>query len=293
MTGPAGNDPERRRASRSGRCGQWRWRRRIGRGHGQAGRGRGLGGADDAGWPIGQQRVGPEAGVPRPAFRVEDPDLRPPARRAEAVPGDRHLRPLADDVAAEPDPRPADQVEPQSDRGGQRIGAVALGAAPFGAVEDDEHRPGAAGEGGEPGEALGDPGGPTAGPCGSAEPGRQVDDEQVDGPGPEERPGEGEPLVEVGRREDDEPFEPDAPGDRLDRVEHPVDVEPGADRAAGLGLGEEPEGERRPAARRPPAKGEARGPRDAARPEERIEGREAGPDDRHRGRPCQRWRPHR
>ena len=45
-----------------------------------------------------------EAAIALPALGVEDPELRPPPRRAEPVPGDGHLRLLADDVAPEPDP---------------------------------------------------------------------------------------------------------------------------------------------------------------------------------------------
>ena len=47
-----------------------------------------------------------ETAVPLAALGVEDPELRPSPRRPVAAPGDERLGPLADDVAAEPDPGP-------------------------------------------------------------------------------------------------------------------------------------------------------------------------------------------
>ena len=108
---------------------------------------------------------------------------------------------------------------------------------------------------------------------------RQVDDEDVDRSGGEEHPGDRQALVERLRRQDDEPVEPDAAGGGLDRVEGPGEVQPGDDRAVGLGLGDEAEGERRGAGARRAAQGHAGAPRQPARPDDRVEGREAGPDD--------------
>jgi len=45
-----------------------------------------------------------ETAIALAALGVEDPELRSSPRRTEPVPGDRHLRLLADDVAPEPDP---------------------------------------------------------------------------------------------------------------------------------------------------------------------------------------------
>ena len=45
-----------------------------------------------------------ETAVTLATLGVEDPELCPPPRRTEPVPGDGHLCLLADDVAPEPDP---------------------------------------------------------------------------------------------------------------------------------------------------------------------------------------------
>jgi hypothetical protein len=79
--------------SRRGRCGQRRWSSRTIVGPWLE---------NDGG--IGEERLAEEAGVSTTALRIEDPELCPPPRRAGPVPGDDHLRPLADDVSAEPDP---------------------------------------------------------------------------------------------------------------------------------------------------------------------------------------------
>ena len=108
---------------------------------------------------------------------------------------------------------------------------------------------------------------------------RQVDDEEVDRPTTEQRPGHGEALVDRCRREHDEPLEDDPAGDRLDRVETARQVHPGDDRAGRLGLCRQPQRKRRPAARIGAAQGERGGARHATRTEDRIEFREPGPDD--------------
>ena len=74
---------------------------------------------------------------------------------------------------------------------------------------------------------------------------RQVDDQDVDRTAGEEHPGDRQALVEGLRRQDDEPVEPDAAGDGLDRVEGSGEVEPGDDRTVGLGLGGHPQGKGR------------------------------------------------
>ena len=107
----------------------------------------------------------------------------------------------------------------------------------------------------------------------------QVEDEQVDRAPGQQRATDGQPLVERLGGDDHEPFEPDAAGDRLDRVEAAREVEPGDDRAGGLGLGGEPEDERRPAARAVAADRDAGRPWQAARPQDGVERREAGVDD--------------
>jgi len=108
---------------------------------------------------------------------------------------------------------------------------------------------------------------------------RQVDDEKVHRPTPEQRPGHREALVDRPRREHDEPVEGDPAGDRLDRVEAAREVDPGDDRAGRLRLRRQPQRERRTATRIRTAQGERGGARHAARTEDRVELREPGPDD--------------
>lgn len=62
---------------------------------------------DRGGWIGGlveKEVVTGEAGVALAAVGVQDPEGRPLARRAVSIAGDQRLRPLADDVAPEPDP---------------------------------------------------------------------------------------------------------------------------------------------------------------------------------------------
>ena len=61
-----------------------------------------------------------EAAIPLPALGVEDPELRPSPRRPVAAPGDERLGPLADDVAAEPDPATPGELEAEPGRFGDR-----------------------------------------------------------------------------------------------------------------------------------------------------------------------------
>ena len=221
---------------------------------------------------VAEEVVASEAAVALPSLRVEDPELRPPPRRAESVAGDGHLRPLADDVAPEPDPRSAGELEAEARRFGDGGGEAGRQAR---WLEGDEERLRAAGQRGEPAEAIGDVGGGRAGIRAR----RQVDDEEVDRPAGEERAGDRQALVEGLGGQDDEPVEAHAAGDGLDRVEAPGEIEPGDDRAVDLGLCREPEGEGRLAGARLAAEGDARAARQAARTEDRIERREAGPDD--------------
>lgn len=65
---------------------------------------------------LDQEPVPTEAGVALATVRIEDSEAHPPARRASSITGDERLRPLADDVASEMDPRPPRQLEPQSRR---------------------------------------------------------------------------------------------------------------------------------------------------------------------------------
>jgi hypothetical protein len=176
---------------------------------------------------------------------------------------------------AEADPGSAGEAQPEPDRGAEQV-ASPVRATMARWLEHDEEHAGPASERGEPTEELDETGG-------SLEPDRQVDEQDVDGARLEERAGHREPLVRVCRGKHDEPLEPDPSGDRLDRVQASIEVEPGDDRAGCLRLGDEPEGDRRSSARGIAAQGETRRPRDTTRPEQRIELREASRDDGHTG----------
>jgi len=193
-----------------------------------------------------EESVAAEAGVALATIRVEDPEGRPAARWAGPVPGDQHLRSLADHVSAEPDPRSASQLQPDAGRLADRAGETP-GPGGIRRFQDDEADPGAPGQGRQPAEPIGEahlrratrtfPGAR-----------RQVDDQQVHRSTRQQRAGDREALVGVGRRQDDEPLRPDAAGHDLDRVEGGREVQPGDDGAGGLRGRCEPQRERGPAA---------------------------------------------
>jgi hypothetical protein len=222
---------------------------------------------------VDQQGVPDETGVPLAALGVEDAEGRPAPRRTVAVVRDERLGALADDVAAEADPRAARQLEPDPGRLGDR-GREAAGESR--GVEDQQQRLGATGECRESMESIGDPRGsvgpgqPTAG---------QVEDEQVDRSTSQEAPRDAQALVEAGRGDDHEPLEADAAGDRLDGVKAARQVEPGDDRPGSLGLGGDAQAEGRPAAGSLPADGDTGRLREPARTEDGIERSEPGADD--------------
>jgi hypothetical protein len=216
-----------------------------------------------------EEVVAAEAGVTLTALRVEDSELRPPARRAVPVAGDRHLRPLADDVAPESNPRSPGELETNAGRlghGGRQAGSQTR------RLEGDEERLGAAGEGGEAAQPIGDTGGGRA----TLRSQRQIDDEEVDGPTDEQGAGDRQALVDRLRGQDDEPVEPDAAGDGLDRIEGAGKIEPGDDRPVDLGFCGQSESKGRLAGARVAAEGDARAARQPARPEDRVERRKAG-----------------
>ena len=213
-----------------------------------------------------------ETAVPLATLGVEDPELRPPPRRPVAAARDERLGPLADDITAEPDPRPSHELQPES--GGFGDGGRETGRQP-GRLEGHEERLRPAGETGQPTQPLGDPGGRHA----RVRTGRQVDHEDVHRAPGEEHPGDRQALIEGVGGQDDEPVEAHAAGDGLDRIERPGEVQPGDDRAVSLGRGDEPQGEGGDARRRRATQRHAGTPWEAARPDDRIEGREAGPDD--------------
>jgi hypothetical protein len=255
---------------------RWRWRGcRPGRGRCHARDGR----RDPARWrerfgsmePV-EERVPSQAGVTRPAFGIEDLDAGPATGRAVAVPGDGHLAPPADDVPAEPDPALGSELQPEAarllDGGGKR-------PRQGDRLEHDEQRARPPGERREPAQPISDPR-----PCDrGVPPVGQVDDEQVDGPGGEERAGHRERLLEVHGHQHDEPLGPNPATHRLDGVERLGEVEPCDDRARCLGLRGNPKRKRRPARARLPPQRDRRGARQAARPEDGVERGEPGRDD--------------
>ena len=225
---------------------------------------------------VDEEVVAAETGVALATLRVEDPERRPPPRRTRMVAGDHHLRPLADDVPAEPDPRPPGELETEPGRLGDGRGQPARGPLQAGGLQHDEEGLRPPGKGRQPAEPISDarhprgPGQPAA---------RQVQDQHVHRPAGQQRTGDGQPLVEVVRGDDHEPVEPDPPGDRLDRIEAPGQVQPGDDAALGLGLRGQPMDEGGPAARAISADRHAGRPRQTASAKDGIKGREPGPDD--------------
>ena len=220
-------------------------------------------------WPTVQKGLAAEAGVSLPSVRIEDSERRPPAGWAGPVAGDDHLRSLADDVPPEADPRSTSQLEtyPRRLADGRRH----VRDEPR-RLQDHEADPGPPGQRREPAEAVGNA-------RGAFDAGREVDDEEVHGPAREQRAGDREALVGVARGEDHEPLRPDTAGDGLHRIEGRGEVHPGHDRARGLGLRDQPQGERRPAAREVAPEREAHPPGQAAGPENRVEGRKPGRED--------------
>ena len=213
-----------------------------------------------------------ETAVPLATFGVQDPELRSPPRRPVAAAGDERLGPLADDVAAEPDPCPPGELQPQPGRFGD--GGREAGRQPR-RLEGDEERLRPTGEASQAAQPLGDlrrrgaHGGPR----------REVDHEDVDRAPGEEYPGDRQALVEGVGSQDDEPVQADPAGGGLDRVERPGKIEPGNDRAIRLGFGHETQGEGRGAGAGCALERHARAARQPARPDDRVEGRKAGPDD--------------
>jgi hypothetical protein len=179
---------------------------------------------------------------------------------------------LADDVAPESNPRSPGELETNAGRlghGGRQAGSQTR------RLEGHEKRLRAAGEGGEAAQPIGDTGGGRAGVRSQ----REIDDEEVDRPAGKERGGDRQALVDRLRGQDDEPVEPDAAGRGLDRIEGASQIEPGDDRPVDLGLRRQPESEGRLAGAGVTTECDARAARQAARPENRVEYRKAGPDD--------------
>ena len=212
-----------------------------------------------------QQVVMGETHVPFAAIGVQDPERRPTPRRAVAVVRHEGFRALADDVAAQADPRPASQLQPDAGRLGDR-GREATGEA--GRIEDQEQGLRASGERGQSMESIGDayrlvrPVQSAAG---------EIDDEHVHRPTRQQGPRDAEALVQARRGDDDEPFEPDTASDGLDRIETARQIQPGHDGPGVLRLRRNPQRERRPPARAVTPDRDAGRSGETTRPEDRIQ----------------------
>ena len=134
-----------------------------------------------AGGRLDEELFPAETAVPFATLRVEDPQLCPPPRRAKAVASHHHLRPLADHVAPEVDPGPPGEGRETVEAFGNP-GPVS--GARTGRWRGFDRR-----------RAFG--GRPVLGRCPAL--GRQVDQEDVDGTGLQQRPGHRQAFVEIGR----------------------------------------------------------------------------------------------
>jgi hypothetical protein len=107
----------------------------------------------------------------------------------------------------------------------------------------------------------------------------QVHDQQVHGSCRQERARHRECLLEVSGHEHDEPLRTHAAAHGLDRIEGTGEIQPGDDRARGLCLRREPQGERRLARARVAPQRDGRRPGQPASAEDGVERGEPGRDD--------------
>ncbi len=191
------------------------------------------------------------------------------------IASDPDLRPLADDLAPQPDPAPAPELQADANPVEDAMEA----ARQVRRLEHHEERPGPSSDGEEPLEPLGG-----WRPAGRDSPAvARIEHEDIDRPGLEERPGHLHALRRVTRDEHHEPFEPDPPGDCLDRVQAARAVHPGGERPGGLGGGDGPEGKRGCPGRARAGDGDTPRSGQAGRPEKGVQLREPGGDDPTRG----------
>ena len=233
-------------------------------------------GMDGGGWVgylVDEEIVSMEAGVTFTALRIEDPERRPLPRWSVAVAGDQRLCSLAHDVATETDPRTTDELQAESGRSGHGSRQV---AGETRRLQHDEERLRSSGQGSQATESLG---GTSRTLRGEEAATGQIQDEQVHRSPGEQHATDGQPFIEGLRRDHHQPFEADAAGGGLDRIEAPGEIDPGDDRTGCLGLSRQPKDERGSAARAIAADRNARRTRQAAGSQDCIEGRKPGPDD--------------
>ena len=243
----------------------------------------------DGGGGVGEERLAEEAGIPPTALRVEDPELGPAPRRTRPVPGDDHLGPLSDHIPAEADPGASSELESKAGRSGDGARDRPRQSR---RLEDHEQDIRPTGECRETSEPIRDRGrtpavsprparvGGVPGGAARIARGRQIQDQHVHGPARHERSGHRQRLVERDRFEDDEPFEADPAGDRLDGIETPGEVHVGHDRARRLCPGGQLQSEGGLAARPVATHGQPGRARDPTRAEDGIQRGEPGRDDR-------------
>jgi len=176
---------------------------------------RGRGGGRFERLEIRQELRAAKAGVALTALRVEDPERGPLARRPVSIAGDQGFRPLTDDIPPEPDPGMPGELQAQAGGLGHGGGQTAAGPE---CLENDEDRVRPPGEGGQAAKPVGDAGRAVRGRESSA---RQVQEEQVHRSAGEEAAGDGQALVQAGRRDDHQPLQVDTAGDGLHRIEGP------------------------------------------------------------------------
>ena len=189
-----------------------------------------------------------------------------------AIARDGHHAPLPNDIPAQPDPARSAQLEPDPacllDGGGQTAGECVR-------LEDDEHGTGASGERREPSQSVPHrPGGPGGVPAI-----REVHHEQIHGSRGEQRRGQCEGLLEVGRSEHHEPLQSHAARDGLHGIEGPGEVQPRDDRATRLRLCCRPQRDRGLARRCVAAQRHRGGAREPTVAEDGVQRGEPGRDD--------------
>jgi hypothetical protein len=217
------------------------------------------------------QKLGPgQAGIAQAALRVQDPQLRGPTRRPEPVPRHEDLRPLADHVTPQPDPRPPAQLQSQRGDLGEGTGQ---GGGKARRLQDDQLNACSPGQRSQPAESLCQSGRDSSSIQG---PGLQVQQQQVHGSILEEHRRHRQRFLERARRQDDQPVQLDAPSHGLDRIQASGQVQVCRDPSGSLGLGHGLEREGRLAAGPVAVECGGRVARQTTQSEDRVQGAEAG-----------------